>query len=91
MTQQELADAVGVDRTAVSTWETGRHFPQRYIGRVEAVLGISLTEPEPELPEVLMREVAKLSPVQRERLARLLSGVLRRHEEGRSDPRRADG
>ena len=27
MTQQALADAVGVDRSAVSLWETGDKFP----------------------------------------------------------------
>ena len=44
MTQSQLAERVGVDRTAVSNWENGKHFPHRYFGKLEAVLAISLEE-----------------------------------------------
>ena len=54
MKQHELAAAVGVDRSAVSNWERGRHFPLRYQGKVEDVLGISLDE-QPQVPEVVRR------------------------------------
>ena len=45
LTQQELAEKLGVDRTAVSLWETGKHFPRRYAGALEVILDITL-EPE---------------------------------------------
>jgi transcriptional regulator with XRE-family HTH domain len=41
-TQQRLADALGVSKAAVANWETGKHYPQRNIGAIEAVLDISL-------------------------------------------------
>ncbi len=50
--QHELAARVGVDRSAVSNWERGHHFPLRYQGRIEEVLGISLDE-EPGLPDLV--------------------------------------
>ena len=40
--QPELAERVGVSKTSVTKWETGRHYPGRYLGKLEAVLGISL-------------------------------------------------
>jgi transcriptional regulator with XRE-family HTH domain len=42
--QQELADRVGVDRVTVSNWETGKQKPERYIGKLEQVLGVSLED-----------------------------------------------
>jgi len=42
MSQEELARLVGVSRDTVSNWETGKHFPKRYLGKIEAVLGIDL-------------------------------------------------
>jgi len=48
MNQQELAERVGVHASSVISWESGRHFPRRYLGKIEAVLGVSLDdEPEP--------------------------------------------
>lgn len=47
LTQQQLADELGVSRHAVIYWETGQHFPQRYAGAIEAALGIDLpAQPE---------------------------------------------
>jgi transcriptional regulator with XRE-family HTH domain len=43
LTQQELADRLGVNRATVSMWERGRQLPQRTEGAIEAVLGISLS------------------------------------------------
>jgi transcriptional regulator with XRE-family HTH domain len=40
--QPEVARRVGVSRNAVSNWETGRTYPERHAGKVEAVLRISL-------------------------------------------------
>ena len=42
MTQQQLADAVGVSKSTVANWESGKHFPLRYLGKLEAVLGVTL-------------------------------------------------
>lgn len=47
LTQQQLADEIGVDRSAVSAWERGLHFPQRFEGLLEEVLGIRLDDIEP--------------------------------------------
>src|SRR5712691_9130060 len=75
--QQELAERVGVNRTTVSDWESGRHFPARYIGVLEKILGISLSgdgEPEPDIisphTRMLLRE--DLSPEDYERVMALL-------------------
>ena len=43
LSQEELAERVGVARDTVSMWERGRQFPHRHLGKVEEVLGISLT------------------------------------------------
>ncbi len=48
LTQAELALRLGVNRSAVANWERGVHFPQRHLGAVEEVLGISLAAYEPE-------------------------------------------
>jgi transcriptional regulator with XRE-family HTH domain len=44
LTQQQLADKLGVNRATVSMWERGRQLPQRTEGAIEAVLGVSLTD-----------------------------------------------
>lgn len=50
LTQQDLAAKLGVSKSTVANWETGKHFPRRYIGRVEDVLGVRLdAEHEPDL------------------------------------------
>jgi transcriptional regulator with XRE-family HTH domain len=49
MTQQELADKVGVTRTTVDSWENERSYPRRYDVALEDVLGVSLSDvPAPE-------------------------------------------
>ena len=47
--QPDLAQRVGVSRQTVSKWETGLSYPGRNVGKVEAALGISLTEPDAQL------------------------------------------
>jgi transcriptional regulator with XRE-family HTH domain len=55
--QQQLADMLGVNRTAVSDWESGKHYPVRYLGALEEVLGISLDDPADDmLPGPATRE-----------------------------------
>jgi len=48
MTQQDLADVLGVSRPTVTNWERDTHFPARYAGAIEAALDITLPEREPE-------------------------------------------
>lgn len=49
MRQEDLARQLGVSKSSVANWETGKHFPKRKLGLVEQVLGISLDgEPEAE-------------------------------------------
>ena len=53
MKQDDLAKAVGVDRSAVSNWERSQHFPLRYQGKLEEVLDISLDEDDADLPRIV--------------------------------------
>jgi len=51
MTQQQLASALGVDRWTVGAWESGKHFPSRYAGAIEEILGITIpAEPAKAAP-----------------------------------------
>ena len=50
MTQQQLADALGVAKSTVANWESGTHFPLRKLGAVETVLGVTLDGEETEPP-----------------------------------------
>jgi transcriptional regulator with XRE-family HTH domain len=80
MKQHELAAAVGVDRSAVSNWERGRHPPLRYQGKVEEVLGISLDdEPQflpvpPELRHLIEQRLP--DPADQRRVIGLLEGTV---------------
>lgn len=42
MTQQQVADLLGVSRTSVDAWENDRAYPRNSIGALEEVLGVSL-------------------------------------------------
>lgn len=69
MTQQSLADALGVSKSTVANWESGKHFPLRYLGKVEAVLGVTLEDEaeEPlEIPADLQEYIDGLTDKQRE-------------------------
>lgn len=44
LTQQQLADRLEVAESSVVSWETGKHYPKRKLGALEAVLGINLTD-----------------------------------------------
>jgi transcriptional regulator with XRE-family HTH domain len=50
--QQELAGLVGVHVNTVQKWENGTHYPGRKLGKLEAVLGVSLDDDAPE-PDIL--------------------------------------
>jgi transcriptional regulator with XRE-family HTH domain len=43
LSQEELAVRVGVSRDSVSSWERGKHFPHRHLGKLEQVLGVDLS------------------------------------------------
>jgi hypothetical protein len=43
---------VGVHESTVTAWETGKHFPRRYQGKIEAVLKIRLDSTEEQPPFV---------------------------------------
>ena len=62
-TQEELAGRLGVVKSSVANWESGKHFPKRKLGLIEAVLGISLDEkPGPPVvrPETLRQMYADI-------------------------------
>jgi transcriptional regulator with XRE-family HTH domain len=40
MRQQDLADKLGVSRSAVDGWENNRSYPQRNLARLEQLLGV---------------------------------------------------
>lgn len=42
MTQQAMADKLGVDRATVGVWETGRQYPAKHAGAVEQLLSITI-------------------------------------------------
>ena len=48
MTQEQLAEALGVSRSAVNAWERDRMYPKNSIGALEEILGIRLPEPDPD-------------------------------------------
>lgn len=86
MTQQDLADALGVSKSTVANWESGKHFPLRYLGKVEDVLGVSLEAPKtPILPPALQRQIDQLTPEEQEYVIRRIT---RRRED---DARQAHG
>lgn len=74
MTQQALAERLSVDRASIGNWESGRHFPLRYLGALESVLGISLTGAAPsETPE---QKIARIEGELRE----IRSGMQKRSD-----------
>lgn len=77
MTQAELAARVGVAKSTVANWETDKHYPARYLGAVEAVLGVSLTDepdglvPHDEFERELLARKDAWPPGEAERMIRL--------------------
>lgn len=59
LTQEDLAVRLGVSKSTVANWESGKHFPLRYLGAVEQELGISLNgSAEPDSIARLSEDVA---------------------------------
>lgn len=98
-TQVELADRVGVSESTVIRWEKGKMPPTRHRGRIEAVLGISLSDESPLLVREVTPELRKLiaetlpdDPDGQRRVIGLLDGTLTWPGKGQAEaPRRAAG
>lgn len=64
MSQAELAEALGVSRGAVNSWENDRTYPQSSIGALEEVLDVDLTSDaatrERVIPPDLQRKIDAL-------------------------------
>lgn len=79
MRQHELAEAVGVSKSTVANWESGRHFPLRFLGKVEEVLGIDLSaeEQRPVIPASIRDAIRReLAPADQERVLRAIEDAL---------------
>ena len=81
MSQGELARLIDVSRDTVSNWETGKHFPKRYLGKIEAVLGIDLHSRDdgfrpvsPQLRKMVLETLE--DPDDQRRVLGLLEGTL---------------
>lgn len=52
LSQQALAERVGVNRRTVSMWERDLQYPHRHLGKLEQVLGMDLTADDPAEAEL---------------------------------------
>jgi transcriptional regulator with XRE-family HTH domain len=88
-TQKELADRLGVSKSAVANWERGKNFPRRHLGRVEYILGIDLDDrDELALSPELRSMIDNLTDGERELVMAELSAADRRLSgRGGGDPR----
>jgi len=62
LSQEELARRVGVARDTVSMWERGRQYPHRHLGKVEEVLGITLSGDTLDETEQAILSIPDLPP-----------------------------
>lgn len=65
LTQQGLADALGVSKSTVANWERGASYPKRKMGKVKKLLGADIDADDPareaEDPvQVMLREMRKM-------------------------------
>jgi transcriptional regulator with XRE-family HTH domain len=88
-TQQQLADALKVDRKTIDNWENGRSTPRSSIGALEDVLGVSLVEeqPQPLISPQLLADIRR--ELGDERAARMVAALEEEASAARSGP--ADG
>jgi transcriptional regulator with XRE-family HTH domain len=83
-TQQQLADALRVDRKTVDNWENGRAYPRSSLGAIEDVLGVRPGDEDegrarPVSPQT-RREIAELLDDEEDRryVIGLLEGTITR-------------
>lgn len=75
MTQEEFAERVGVDPSSVISWEKQRHKPARWQGKIEAVLGISLSPDAPAIDPALQRMIDRMTPEEKAHVIEQLTGT----------------
>jgi DNA-binding XRE family transcriptional regulator len=68
MTQQQLADEVGVSRRTVTSWERGESTPQNRAAAVAQVLRIGTVDLPEFGPEALLRRLGQLAKQRREEI-----------------------
>lgn len=76
MSQADVADALGVSRSAVNAWETDRAYPRSAVGALEQLLSVRLTD-EPGEMDALREEVRSM----RAEMERLAEALERRNTE----------
>lgn len=59
LTQDGLAGKLGVSRTSVARWETGRDIDIDLVPRVSEITGIPIAELRPDLARLLQSEAAE--------------------------------
>ena len=82
LTQQQLADAVGVSVRAVNDWENDRAYPRNRIGALESVLGVNLLDDrqKPLISDRLLGDIRR--ELGDEKAARMIAAL----EEASADP-----
>ena len=91
MRQKDLAALLGVASSTVANWERGKSYPGRYLGAVEALLGISLTasqEPDPERDKSMLHD--SIDRMDAAQLARMVEAY-RAIRDGSNGPRQRAG
>ena len=74
MTQSDLAVKLHVAKSTVANWERGHHFPLRYLGAIEHVLGVDLTVESPPIDRRVQEMIDGLSPAERDWVISRLTG-----------------
>lgn len=82
LTQVQLAERLGVNPSTVLNWEKGKHFPVRYQGAVEQVLGITLDGDGEELyTDPLERQIWEESSLLEDERRDLIAQLRRKRRE----------